>query len=155
MMTSTLRPDQARIQQLAIVIGAVARALHLRADEFLRMQNPRAAKGTQSRYAVWWVCYYRLGMTQGEIGAMFRISDAGVAAGLARVLELAPDSLLMCQAMEAAEAGATRAARKHPLEDIAAERVLRIDAPDWRDTNPQTKARMGGAVTPAKVGQAS
>ena len=133
----TYPPDVLRMKRAVIAIYAVARAVKLQAHLFLGPQNPRDAKGNQARYAVWWVCYFRLGMTQGEIGGMFTVSDAGVAAGIKRVHELAPDSLLMCQAMEAAELGAKRAAAKYPLNEMEAERVARMASADWKETGKE------------------
>jgi len=135
-MSTADRPDQLSIHRVAHVIDAVARRVGLRANLFIAPQNTRDAKGTQARYAVWWVAYHRLGMTQGEIAGMFRISDAGIGIGIARAFELAPDGLHICQALEAAEKGAASAARKWPLTPAEAERVARLAGRDWREPQP-------------------
>lgn len=138
--------DTLRMKRAVVVIYAVARAVKLQAHLFLGPQNPRDAKGTQARYAVWWVCYYRLGMTQGELAGMFRISDAGISYGIRRVQDLAEDSLLLCQAMEAAEVGARRAAKKYPLCEVAAERVERMAYMGWTGGKEAARAVLPGGA---------
>jgi hypothetical protein len=126
-----------RARRMEAVIYAVCKAMDLRAAEMLGPQSSRDAKGTQARYAVWWVFYFRMGMTQAAIGRVFRLSGDGIAIGYRRVEPLiAEHSRPMAIAMAAADRAAASAVKKYPLDAEEAERVLRKQPVDWRAIKP-------------------
>jgi hypothetical protein len=104
----------------------VIRAVNRRADQQI---NP--VLGTGARYAIWWVLYYRLGMRQMDIARVWRMTPQAIAYGVQRI-----DGLLsvpcMVGIMDAADKAAQEAVRRWPLSAKSAQRIDRLNVPEWR-----------------------
>jgi hypothetical protein len=129
----SLDSKKLRAHRVAAVIHAVCAACKLQAHVMMGTLNNRDLKGCGARYAIWWVCYFRLGMKQSGIGSIWKMTSQGIATGIRRAGEMVEDNLEVCLALDAADRAAARALKKHPLEGLAAERVLRLSPRDWRE----------------------